>query len=329
MRLIEVSQTRQALGSDVSLTIVTSMTSEATTLVFDKLWQQIYLFERQFSRFLPMSELSVFNRAAGLKTFITPEFKELLVKAKLLGVKTGGLYNPFILPALQRAGYRQSAAPGYENDPQEDHSLKQVVSVDQLVIGDTWATIPYGTAIDMGGCGKGYLADQLGQYLSEQSEIKGYWLSLGGDVSAWGHDAFGKKISLGIQDAEDLDSNTDWIINCSQEHTGIATSGTFRRQNQNDVKSWHHIIDPISLKPAVTDIRLATVCANSAIDADVLASCAIILGSKKALEFLKKHGAKAALLQCTDKDSDNFQLKFGDMIKKDRSKLTEGILQNV
>lgn len=328
MRLIEASQTKQALGGDVSLSVVTSATTEATNLMFDNLWQAVYAFERQFSRFIPMSELSVFNRAAGVKTQISPEFKKLLTSAKALSIKTGGLYNPFILPALQRAGYRQSAAPGYENDAQEDHSFKQVVTVEHLTIGDTWASIPYGTAIDMGGCGKGYLADQLGQTLRDQVGVEGYWLSLGGDVSTRGCDALGKNIMLGIQDAEDLDKNTNWVINCPQKHTGVATSGTFRRQNQNDGESWHHIIDPISLEPAITDIRLATICANSALEADVLASCAIILGSENASAFLKKHGATAALLQCTNNQGENFEIHFGLMIKKSSLPLTKGVLQN-
>lgn len=328
MRLSEASQTKQALGGDITLSIVTSLAPEVTNLMFDELWRQVYVFEKRFSRFLPMSELSVFNRAAGMKTLVSPEFKKLLASAKELGIKTSSLYNPFILPALQRAGYIQSATPGYENDAQEDHSHKQVVTVEHLAIGDAWASIPYGTALDMGGCGKGYLADQLGQSLRDQAGIEGYWLSLGGDVSTWGHDAFGKNILLGIQDAEDLDSNTDWVINCSGGHTGIATSGTFRRQNQNDGKSWHHIIDPISLSPAVTDIRLATVCAGSALEADVLASCAIILGSEKAPAFLKKHGATAALLQCTDNMGENLDIKFGSMIRKSSLPLTKGVLQN-
>jgi len=318
VRLRELSQTKLALGGDVLLALVTDISFAKAEKIFNKLWLEVYKFEKRFSRFLPSSELSEFNRQAGLKLFISPEFNELLKAAKAFGHETNGLYNPFILPALQRAGYKQSAARGYENDPQEDYSKKRVVSIDKLTIGDCWATIPYGTAIDMGGCGKGFLADKLVEILNKDS-IKGYWLSLGGDVVTKGYDQDGRNITISIQNAENLTANSNYLVVCPKELMAVATSGTFRRNNQTQAKRWHHIIDPVTLKPAVTDIRLATVCAGKAVRADVLASCAVILGSQKAPAFLKKHGVTSALLQGVDEKGAVFIKKFGSLIKNTRT----------
>ena len=174
-------QTKLALGSDVTLVVVGSEPEAVADELFTSLWHTIYRFERQFSRFIPMSELSAFNRSAGVKTPVTAEFRAILLVAKKLGEQTNGLYNPFILPALQRAGYTKSFVSEYANDSQDDYSKLTVVSLDCLQIGDDWASIPYGTAIDLGGCGKGYLADLLAD--NEIPEwVKGYWFSIGGDV---------------------------------------------------------------------------------------------------------------------------------------------------
>ncbi len=327
MHLKEISQTKTALGGDVTLTIVTDMTDGDVNKLFDYLWQTVYIFERRFSRFLPMSELSIFNRLTGLKTPITCQFKDLLVSTKQIGLESDGLYNPFILPAVQKAGYKKSAVLGYEHDIQIDYTNRRVVDISRLDIGDNWAQIPYGTAIDIGGCGKGYLADQLGQILSKQS-IQGYWLSIGGDIATMGLDKFGRHIKVDIQNADNLTATTDWIIDCPTNNYAVATSGTFRRLVQNGNKDWHHIIDPTTLEPAITDIRLATVCTDSAIKADVLASCAVILGSKKAPAFLKKHGIKSAMLQCIDENGVAFEKVFGSNIKKNKSKSYVGIFQN-
>lgn len=327
MRLRSLSQTKLALGGDITLGIVTDMSSNESTQLFAILWRQVYIFERRFSRFLPMSELSVFNSSAGLKTNITPNFIDLLTSAKQLGVETNGLYNPFILPALQRSGYIASAMSGYETDPQTDYSKRVVVSIDNLTIGDTWALIPYASALDLGGCGKGYLADQLGKTLKNHS-IVGYWLSLGGDVATMGHDENGDRITLNIQDANNLEETTDWIVDCPAEYAAVATSGTFQRKGQDVKKDWHHIIDPTTLQPAVTDIRLATVCAGTALRADVLASCAVILGSKKAPDFLKKQGALSVLLQCIDNEGETFEKQIGTRIMKNSSLVHKTVIDH-
>ena len=315
MRLVQYSQTKIALGGDITLTIVSGNSATELNKLFTVLWHYIYVFERSFSRFVPISELSLFNRSAGLQTSITSEFKQLLMAAKDIGNQTGGLYNPFILPALQRAGYKKSAVPGYEMDAVDDYSHRRVEPVDQLKIGDTWASVPPNTAIDMGGCGKGYLADKLGQLLVG-SGFTNYRLSLGGDIVTLGSDENGQNWKINIQDANNLRGQVDWVIRCPTEHFAIATSGTFRRQGQTIDRAWHHIIDPITLQPAKTDIRLATVCADTALVADVLASCAVIIGSQDGMVFLKKQRARATLLQGQD-ETGVLKKHFGRYIIKE------------
>ncbi len=313
MRLKRYSQTRLALGSDATITLVTAMPSVKVRELFKTLWRHVHTFERSFSRFIPMSELSAFNRSAGLRIPISDEFHSLLIAAKNMSEKTGGLFNPFILPALQRAGYVRSAVPGYESDAVDDYSDRAVVDIDALEIGSAWASIPYGTALDIGGCGKGYLADQLREVLARH-DVVGYWVSLGGDVATGGYDEDGTTWKVYIQDAGNLSSEKEQFIICPEYAFAVATSGTFRRVSQKNEQNWHHIIDPLTLRPAITDVRLATICSTAALEADVLASCAITLGSRNAKPFVQNCGAQAMLLQCQNK-AGQFQSKFGDYIQ--------------
>lgn len=322
MHLSTYTQKRTALGGETELSIVGNGNDEDINKLFATLWKEVFTFERSFSRFLPMSELSIFNRSAGQKRVISKSFKALLLKARELSIKTEGLYNPFILPALHRAGYVQSALPGYENDPQESYKNRAVVGIERLEIGDDWARIPYNTALDMGGHGKGYLADLLTDKL-DVLWVKGYWLSLSGDIATKGVDEQGRNLSLAIQDAESGANLSQWMVECSKRYMGTATSGTFKRSGQADLSKGHHIINPKTGKPATTDINLATVCANSTVEADVLASCAVILGSERAVKFLKKQGARAGLLQCIDKKGKPFFKHFGSYITEVETHKTE------
>ena len=308
---MQYHQNNVALGSEIALNIVTSQANQTgVEALFRELWKKIFRFERQFSRFLPGSELSLFNRNAGPKQFITPEFRNILVAAQRISRETAGLYNPFILPALQAAGYYHSLVKGHEKDLQDNHSGKSVVSVDHLEIGQDWARIPYGTALDLGGCGKGYLADQLANSIKHR--VTGYWLSLGGDIAVGGEDDAGKPWEITIQKATiSGDQNIGRVILPSRRQSAVATSGVTARYGINNGKAWHHLIDPRTLAPATTDVRLVTVCADSAFRADVLASCAAIIGSDNASTFLKQCGIKTALLQCETPKGAGFNIRLG------------------
>lgn len=308
-------QTKIALGSDVTLLIVADQSQELIIdRLFSQLWIRIFKFEKQFSRFLPNSELTQFNLNAGLKQGISQEFREILVCSKDLSLRTQGRFNPFILPALQRAGYVRSFVPGYENEPQIDFSDRRVAEIGELQIGENWAQIPYGTALDFGGIGKGFLADKLAELMRDQS-IEGYWFSLGGDVVGAGYDEAGQPWQVEI-DAGNANNSSDISIVTSGEVFAIATSGTQLRKGMFRGKAWHHILDPTTLLPAKTDLYLATIYGNSAVEADVFASTAILLGSEEALKFVEAQATiQSTVLHGINSQDDNFVKHYGEAVK--------------
>lgn len=310
MLVREYSKTALALGGPTTFTVVADEQRTDITQLFTTLWKHLYAFERRCSRFIPGSELSVLNRKAGLRVKASSEFIEVLDTAKTISERTNGIFNPFILPALQRAGYTQSATKGYEQDIQEDYANRQVVSAENVTIGDNWVSIPYGTALDLGGCGKGYVADELA-HIAHTCGVQGYWFSMSGDIVSGGLDADNQPISISIQSAQDITKYHTRTIVCPTEHYGVATSGSFNRPGQEARTKWHHIVDPKTLLPAKSGIKLATVCTNSGLFADALASCALILGSKQAPEFLERHGVDYALLQCQDARGKFFDIEIG------------------
>lgn len=314
MLVREYSKTALALGGPATLTVVANEYQTNITQLFTALWKHLYAFERRCSRFIPESELSVLNRKAGLRVRASPEFIEVLDTAKKISERTNGIFNPFVLPALHRAGYTQSAAKGYEQDIQEDYANRQVVSAENVIIGNDWVSIPYGTALDLGGCGKGYVADELA-HIARTYGVQGYWFSLSGDIVSGGLDADNQPISISIQSAQDITKSHKRTVICPAKHYGVATSGSFNRPGQEARTNWHHIVDPKTLLPAKSDIKLATVCTNNGFFADALASCALILGSEQAPRFLEQHGVDYALLQCQDARDRFFDIEIGKQPK--------------
>lgn len=275
-----------ALGSQAVITLVAAAGTD-TVPIFQELWDQVTSFEQRFSRFLPTSELTTLNQSAGQKVVVGPQMRALLAVCQKLARQTDGLFNPFILPALQQAGYAGSWPTPGQVLPELDYHDRQPATIDQLELGKTWAKIPANSALDFGGIGKGYLLDQLGDYLQQQG-ITNYWLSLGGDILCCGYDLDHKPWSVGIQHATKTTQTIAEISNHDGQTLAIATSGVTKRQGKHQNQSWHHIINPSTGKSAKTDILTATVTAPQATQADVLAKCLVIAGSKQAISYINK-----------------------------------------
>ena len=118
-----------------------------------------------------------------------------------------------------------------------------------------------------------------------------------------------------VQSTLDSATASEWTIKTTGRRFAAATSATTIRAGVHEGKSWHHIIDPRTLLPAQSDTNLATVYCQSAVRADVLASCAIILGSSKAVPFLKRQFIEAAYLQGSDDTAKIIRKKFGKALQ--------------
>ena len=86
----------------------------------------------------------------------------------------------------------------------------------------------------------------------------------------------------------------------SGDSFGVATSGTSVHRWHGRQGLTHHLIDPLTNRPAVTDVVQATVVAASTGLAEALAKSAVIRGSREGCALLDRAGAWAALLLLED-----------------------------
>jgi len=290
-----LQQTKTALGTDAVLTLSLDKAADA---IFSELWQYIDNFEQSFSRFLADSELSRFNLRAGDTVPVSNEFKQLLLATNEMSEETQGLFNPFILPALQRVGYEQSWVDPNRIGP--DFSKRKIVSWKSLTIGTSDAHIPDNSAIDSGGIGKGFLLERLAELLATHA-VKNYWISLGGDIIARGKMDGQELWEIDIAQALDPRKPAASVYVPETGSIAIATSGVTKRKGIKDGKNWHHIIDPTTGESAQTDIMSATVCLPSAVRADVFASCIVACGSTAYRTFADEHGIEDVMIQTHDR----------------------------
>jgi thiamine biosynthesis lipoprotein len=291
-----------ALGSDAILTLVPNPGSNMT-LLLSQLKTTILSFEQRFTRFTSTSELTAVNHQAGTDTKISPEFSALLATALDWAKRTGGLYNPLILPALQSAGYVGSWPRPAKRTASTDYTNRRMTTPNRIKLTGTQLKIPSDSALDFGGIGKGYLLDQLAEITKLfDAQLAGFWFSLGGDIIARGLSPDSKPWSIGIARAASPDELAGQFVAADGAPIfAVATSGVTKRQGTNHQgQSWHHLIDPRTGAPAKTDLLTVSVRAVSATAAGILAKCAVILGSSEAQRFLRAHSVPEALMQLAD-----------------------------
>lgn len=247
--------------------------------------------EAIFSRFVQESELSRINQSDSTWVFVSPWMAEVLSLAKYFWLKTNGLFSPFLLDALEKAGYSQSfdtivhvggthpstTIPhvNVSADPQSFHIFPALRLMER----------PPGLRIDLGGIVKGWSAQRLARYFQKELSIPRGLINAGGDLYAWGGYTNEEHWSIGVQHPW---NDTD--IGLIQIHCGaVATSNTLARRWHTPEGIQHHIIDPRTGKPSRSDLVQCTVASPSLIEAEVLAKVILILGQKDGVTFLKRY----------------------------------------
>jgi thiamine biosynthesis lipoprotein len=124
-------------------------------------------------------------------------------------------------------------------------------------------TVPKGRAFDGGGIGKGLAADLASRQLLQLGVRSGV-VNLGGDLRLWGDGPHDGRWHVALPDRT-----------IAATDVGVATSGTARRSWTIAGRRYHHLIDPVTELPIVTDVDTATVIAPTAWLADVLAGAAV------------------------------------------------------
>ena len=234
---------------------------------------------RRLTRFEPDSELSRFNASAGRWVEISGTLEALLRAALYSFEESGGLVNAAVLPALLAAGYddtfeRVAARRGALTAPA---ALGPIPPLPVLLTVDPGrARLERGSAVDLGGIAKGWIADRAVERLGGNSLV-----SCGGDLHARGGGETGEGWPVGFGDRTLL-----------LRDLAAATSGTTRRR-WGDGR--HHLIDPRTGAPATSDLREVSVLAPTALDAEIHAKTALLLGSKRAEDHLRPRSSGWAL----------------------------------
>jgi len=151
--------------------------------------------------------------------------------------------------------------------------------------------LPLGAAIDLGGIAKGWLADKLADKLADCGPCL---VDMGGDIALRGRPPGEPGWPVGV--ADPLHPDDDLVV-LALSDAGVATSGRDFRTWMMGGSPQHHIIDPVTQRPVHTDVLTATVVAQQAAVAEVLAKVALLQGAEAGIAWLGCRPAEGLLVR--------------------------------
>jgi FAD:protein FMN transferase len=227
--------------------------------------------DQRFSRFRSDSELAMVNASGGAWVEVSPPFLRLLERAVDGARRSGGLFDPTVLGAIESAGY--------DRDFDEIGWVHGGVSPEPPSTAPNWRAIRlrgrrvqlrHGIGLDFGGIAKGWAVDRAA--LAASRFVPWALVNAGGDLRLVGRPPHGS-LEVGIEEPLDPGSIASRI---HLERGGMATSSKAAR-------TWgpglHHLIDPRTSRPAATEVEQATAWADSCTEAEIRSKWALLAGA--------------------------------------------------
>jgi FAD:protein FMN transferase len=278
----------RAMNTDILL--AAEGQAEQVQAGFEQAREFILAGESRFTRFSENSELSALNRSSGSRFQASPQLFSVVALTRRFFHLTRGLFDPSILPDLKRIGYDRSMDVVRELGPGplfETLLANERPSFSEMDLDESDHTIrlPPGMALDLGGIAKGWIAEQAANILS-------------GYATACAVDAGGDMFLVGLPDGleqwpvalEDPLQQENVLTTLKVDPGAIATSTITKRAWQQAGMNRHHIIDPRTGEPAVSDWISVTVIAPHAYEAEVFAKALLISGPQEADEIIRHSG---------------------------------------
>lgn len=245
--------------------------------------------EERLSLYRPTSEIAHANaRAAFEPVRLSRPVFQLLQQAQRLNVETGGLFDITIGPLMQCWGLMNNQ--GRVSTQEEIAAARERTGPDLVELCEQDLTVRFrkaGVMLDLGAIGKGYAIDRAVDCLRALGIANA--LIHGGTSSIYGlgnpPDAESWKILIEAPASAPSDSSVPFET-VGLNDMSLSVSARWGRQFQHEGKTYGHVIDPRTGRPAEAAL-LAAVMLPSATEADAL-STALLVGGPGSVPAIDK-----------------------------------------
>ncbi len=212
---------------------------------------------------------------------LNSELYYVLKTAQKIYTQSNGLFDPTIGIISEKYNFNMKS-----HSPPNIKKYINFVGLTNIILTNHSIILKKsGLVLDLGGISKGYIIDQISDYLI-QHNFNNFLINIGGDIYAHGLNSNDKKWVIGIQHPA---KKNGIIFKKKLSNMAIATSGDYERYFFYNGKKYFHILNPFTGLPAFGNIKSVTVISKKAVLADALSTTIFLLGEKKANLFIQKY----------------------------------------
>jgi len=286
--IVPVSVGTTAMGGRLVVHLGAAVCDERARRDALRVLARVHRWADRLSRHLATSELSTLNADPRPTVAVGPTLAAALRAGLEASELTDGLTDITLLDARLAA---EGLLPVSRT--------RRVSKSWSLTLGPRGTAVVHrspGRHIDLGGVAKGWLADRA---LRRVTDWPSAVIDADGDLAV--RCAPGQAWAVAVDDPRANDASLALLHlsapdDASSARWGVATSGTSVHRWALAGEVRHHLIDPRTDAPAITDVVQATVVCGSALRAEALAKAAVISGSVEGFALLERAGVQGAVV---------------------------------
>lgn len=280
---VVLKRAQMQMGTIVQITAV-APTEAAAQQAVTAGFQEIRRLEGLLSTWIPTSELSRVNEAAGREPVkVGPETMLILKRSIEMAGLTEGGFNIAIGPAVDVWKVTEETRIP---DEAELARLKPLIDLSQVRLDERTGTAHLakpGMRVDVGGIGKGFAADRAVVVMQATGAMAGV-VALSGDIKTFGKMPDGSPFLFGIQHPR---KEGAILARVELQDEAISTAGDYERFFIRDGVRYHHILDPATLQPA-RGCQSVTIIAREGMVADGLDTGIFVMGPDRGMELVER-----------------------------------------
>ncbi len=270
---IEVS--RPGLGTWVRILARDGDRARAQRAV-ERAFAAIRRVDEQMSIHRADSQLARVNRAAGrAPVLVEVAVMEVVERARAVAVRSGGVYDPTVLPLMRLYGFYRDGASRYPSDRAVARALEVMgarwIALDRAA--GSLALTRAGAGLDLGSIGKGWALDRAVDELRAEG-IRSGLVDVGGNVYGLGApEERAEGWSVGVLHPVTKQVERVFVL----RDAAVATSGNAEQFRVLSGLRVGHLFDARRGRPAAGHLS-ASVQAPTGMESDVMSTAAFLLG---------------------------------------------------